>query len=471
MALDSKLRLQIATVLDNAGIKATEQQIDGLAAKLDKINKDAQGKQLENAIGGLDGKIGKIAKTLGGIPGTIGLIVGALELGYTIGTKFFDVVVRGWFGWEDAVTKLKKANKSLMKELQHNARVWEQQIQSSVTLQGRQIQMTEQAIKRLNDEAAAYTRLSKAKTDFANAGEDIEIQRLERERFEDMIALQANGEYDRAEQVSKIYDIYRQEIEAKKQIASYDEETLRLEQQQAAKEEEISKWMEKVANLRGQQAHWKAELDKLYSDDGPRLLAKDWDNLEKKILGNISNVEKQLEAAETQAGKYISDIDTGNVEMLARERNRATLADKLNLDKDKLLWQQQSDVLSKLRKQEADLYKAYDNLYDDNFVNKTSSEEWNAERDMILEDLEAIQNQISLATKQAMVFSAAPNDNSMWRYEQDIKASGMAFGGGFTMDYIKQARESTVQSYTELHDIKQNTEDLAEKLDQLLQMK
>lgn len=31
MAIDSKLRMSIVTALDNAGIKATEQQIDGLA--------------------------------------------------------------------------------------------------------------------------------------------------------------------------------------------------------------------------------------------------------------------------------------------------------------------------------------------------------------------------------------------------------------------------------------------------------
>ena len=83
------------------------------------------------------------------------------------------------------------------------------------------------------------------------------------------------------------------------------------------------------------------------------------------------------------------------MESLTRQRNRATLADKLNLDRDKLLWQ----------------------------------------------------------------------------YGQAVDQAGTSYGFKFSDDYIKQNYEATQKSYTELHDIKQNTEDLAEKLDQLLQMK
>ena len=117
MALDSKLRLQIATSLDNAGIKATEQQIDGLAAQIQKVNKEAESKKLENALGGLQGPLGKISNALKGIPAQVGLIAGAFETGWAIVTKFFDTVIKGWFGWEDAITKLKKANRALNKEL------------------------------------------------------------------------------------------------------------------------------------------------------------------------------------------------------------------------------------------------------------------------------------------------------------------------------------------------------------------
>lgn len=83
------------------------------------------------------------------------------------------------------------------------------------------------------------------------------------------------------------------------------------------------------------------------------------------------------------------------MESLSRERNRATLADKLNLDRDKLLWQ----------------------------------------------------------------------------YGQAVDQSGTSYGFNFSNDYIKQSFEDTQKSYTELQEIKENTQELAEKLDELLSMK
>ena len=221
----------------------------------------------------------------------------------------------------------------------------------------------------------------------------MDLQRLERERFEDMIALQANGEYDRAEQVSKVYDIYRQELEAKKQIANYDEETLRLESQRAAKEEEAYKWLEKIDKLTEQKKETEKRLQEL--DESDKFASKDYERLARPLTTKIAALEKQLDAAEAQAQKYVTDIDEGELASLTRERGRATLADKLNLDRDKLLWD----------------------------------------------------------------------------YGKAIDTAGTDYGFKFSSDYIKQSYEATQKSYTELHDIKQNTADLAEKLDQLLQMK
>ena len=223
----------------------------------------------------------------------------------------------------------------------------------------------------------------------------MEIQKLERERFEDILALQANGEYDRAEQVSKIYDIYRQELDAKKQLANFDEESSRLENERAAKEQEAYKWLDKIDKLEEKRKYWKEQMRKLEEGETEAATAKEYDRRESKIMRNINSVEKQLDAVEAQAQKYVTDIDEGAIESLTRQRNRATLADKLNLDRDKLLWD----------------------------------------------------------------------------YGKAIDAAGTDYGFKFSADYIKQNFEATQKSYTELHDIRQNTENLAEKLDQLLQMK
>lgn len=393
MALDSKLRLQIVTALDNAGIKATEDQINGLASKIQNINKEAAGSKIQNALGDIPGKLGKIAKGLSGMPAQIALIVGAFQTGWEIGTKFFNTVIKGWFGWEDAVTKLKKANRALNKELESNASTFDRLTQRRLTQHDQEISKIDSIIKKLNAEAQAYLRLGKAQSEFTMAGEDQDIQRLERERFEDMVALQSSGDYDAAEQVSKVYDIYRQELEAKKQLFKYDEDSAAFAAERAAKEQEAFKWVEKVDKLKKQREYWVERRDYLNGDFSVK--PADYDKLMKPIESKIASIDRQLTDADTQAEKYMADIDAADYEALTRERNRSTLVDKLTLDRDKLLWQA----------------------------------------------------------------------------EQAINADGNRYGWNFNDDWIQQNYNTSIQSYRELQDIKTNTENLAQKLDDLLGLK
>lgn len=393
MAVDAKLRMSIVTALDNAGIKATEDQINGLAKSMQKVNKEASDNKLANALGGVQGPLGKIGKALSGMPGQIFAIVGAFQTGYEIGTKFFDTVVRGWFGWEDAVSKLKKSNRELNKWLTNNAYTFDQSTQNAIALQDKQLAKYDAAIAKINAQTQAYTRLHKAQSDFANAGEDIDIQQLERERFEDILALQASGDYEAAEQANKIYDIYRQQLDAKKQLANYDEETARFEEERAAKEQEAFKWLEKIDKLQEKRKDWEARLKQL--DDDVEVSAEDYDRLQKPILANIASIDKRLASANAQAEKYASELDAGDLESLARERNRAVLVDQSNLNRDKLLWD----------------------------------------------------------------------------YGQSIDRAGTDYGLTLDKDFDEQSYKASMESYMELKSIKDNTENLAEKLDILLQMK
>ena len=392
-AVDEKLRMSIITALDAAGIKATEQQIDGLAAKIKKTNEEAKLDKLEGAIGDLPGKIGKIGKALTGIPGKIALITGAFTTGYEIGEKFGNMLAK-WFGWDDAIEKVKKANRSLARELTKTVAAWDAETQKRISLHDIETAKIDNAIAKINQQALAYTRLSKAASDFANAGEDQDIQRLERERFEDMLTLQSQGEYEAAEQASKVYDILRQELEAKKELANYDEESLRLETQRAAKEQEAFKFLDKVDKLKSQKQALQARLDEL--DDDEKITSKEaYDRLARPLNARIANIDKQLDAAEAQAEKYAAELDEGDLAALTRERNRSTLADKLNLDRDKLFW----------------------------------------------------------------------------NYDSYTGENGNPLGFNFSEEFIKQAAESSKQSYNELKSIKDNTEELAAKLDELLSVK
>lgn len=392
-AVDEKLRMSIVTALDNAGIKATQDQIDGLASKIQKVNSEAKMDRLEGAIGDLPGKIGKIGKALTGIPGQIAMITGAFTTGYEIGEKLGNLIAKA-FGWDDAVEKIKKANRALAKELAQATAAFETETQRRISLQDLEVAKIDNAIAKINQQALAYTRLSKAASEFANAGADQDIQQLERERFEDMIRLQSQGEYEAAEQASKVYDILKQELQAKKELASYDEESARFEAQRAAKEQEAFEFLKKVDNLQAQRKALEGRLDELDDDESITSKAA-YDKLAGSIQRRIAAVEKQLGAAEATAERYMADLSEGDIASLTRQRNRATLAERLNLDRDKLLWD----------------------------------------------------------------------------YDTAITQNGDSLGISFTQDYIEQAAESSKQSYEELKMIKDNTERLAEKLDELLSVK
>ena len=85
---NSTLRMDIVTALDNAGIKATEQQIAGLEKQLNKVNQKSKLDNLENSLGKLPGNLGKIQGALGGIAAKAASVFGAFMMGYDIGTKF-----------------------------------------------------------------------------------------------------------------------------------------------------------------------------------------------------------------------------------------------------------------------------------------------------------------------------------------------------------------------------------------------
>lgn len=196
---DSKLRMDIITALDAAGIKATQQQIDGLAKQIEKVNSKGNVDKLENALGDMPGKLGKISKALGGVAGQVGAVIGAFTTGYELGNLFFEKVQKGLFGWKDPIDQLKEANKALKRQQDEEIKQWQYKAQLVTNYYQAEQSAIDKSIAKINAQSQTYQRLSKAVSDLANSGEDADIQQLERERFQDVSKLQSQGEYDAAE--------------------------------------------------------------------------------------------------------------------------------------------------------------------------------------------------------------------------------------------------------------------------------
>jgi len=124
---DSKLKLQIVTALDAAGIKATKEQIDKMESSLSKFNKNGSDglTSLEKKLGRIPGPAGKIADIFEGLGGKVAKfggiatsVIGAFKIGWDIGTFLNDKVIKPLFKIKDPIEELKKSNQRATKELE-----------------------------------------------------------------------------------------------------------------------------------------------------------------------------------------------------------------------------------------------------------------------------------------------------------------------------------------------------------------
>lgn len=233
MAANDKLKLAITTELDNQGIKATEDQINGLANKISKVNKADGLSNLENALGDLPGPIGKIGKALGGLVGQVTAVIGAFKIGWDIGTWLNEKFVAPLLGIKDPIDQLKKHNKKLREEFANTQHKFNMSVDASATAFANQQQAIKDEISTIQKLGEQWNKASKAKLEYSLAGQDSQIQKLERERFEDIMALESTGaSQEEIDQANKLYDVFRKQYEAKKQL-------LELQNQQKASEKEI----------------------------------------------------------------------------------------------------------------------------------------------------------------------------------------------------------------------------------------
>lgn len=142
--------------------------------------------------------------------------------------------------------------------------------------------------------------------------------------------LQSAGEYDAADQANKIYDIYRKELEAKKQISAFDAESSMMEAKQIKNKEKINLLLEKEKKLEAEL--WKLEGWKDDLDAG--LSNKEIDKNQTQINARIKQIFRERDALEKEASTLADDLDAYDVESAARALKRATLVDSLRLESD-----------------------------------------------------------------------------------------------------------------------------------------
>lgn len=177
-------------------------------------------------------------------------------------------------------------------------------------------------IKKQDQLRQAVQRAAKAKNDFYNIGKDVEIQRLERERFEDVMQLEEAGDHEGAKQANALYDFYRQQIEAKKELQMFDQQTAELMEKQRAELEKQDQQRDKVLAKERQIFDLRRKIDELGQKANS---AAEYERGEKKLLRRIKTAQDELEQLRAQEQDFGAEHEQ---ELQNRAMARAVLLDK-----------------------------------------------------------------------------------------------------------------------------------------------
>lgn len=237
---DSKLKLQIVTALDAAGIKATQEQIDTMENAITKANKNGGDglTSLEKKLGKIPGPVGKIADVFEGLGGTVSKfgiaatsVIGAFKVGWDIGSWIYEKAVVPLFKIKDPIEEFKKEAKKADEQFNAMMSSIDEAADASARLQEKSSAALQKEIKEIDSASAAWQKAARNKIAYMTAGQDLETQMLERQRFEDVMRLQNEGDYEGAEQANKMYDIFEAQLKAKQELLRFDEETAAIQKQ------------------------------------------------------------------------------------------------------------------------------------------------------------------------------------------------------------------------------------------------
>lgn len=345
--VNNKLRLQIVTQLDAAGIKATKDQVDQLELGMRRAGnsgEDAGQKfgKLEKAIGNVPGPIGKIGEALGGLAGKATMVFGAFSLGVEIGNKIVDTAKK-WGLMKDTIAELKKENAEYNRHIEQLKQSLQAVVEEEENHMRLASEAAEKSIKAIDDQTAAYFRQATALEGIKKAEGNAEMLQLQRAKFEDMKAYSDAGYTEAAEQLGKYYDVLAAELTAKQQIEEFDRGSVKLAKELSSAEESYAVAAKSAEEAKKKQAEAEEALhqhrmknatiytgyDNVWYGDSDNAVIDD--QLEQTLKDATKYAEKEAAIAAKRAIK----LENVDAKVLQRQMERANLvaANALGVDR------------------------------------------------------------------------------------------------------------------------------------------
>lgn len=384
---DSKLRLSIVTALDNAGIKMTKDQIDGLEKSISKLSENGTSKveKVAGAFGGIPGPLGKIAKGFGGVVGQAALAVGVFTTCFKVGEKLNEVYnkiseeglanyVKGLWGAVDGTNQLNEDIKKSQESLTNAMTAASSQRMSMIQKEN---SLLDESVKKIQAQTAEFKKQADSVQGLRAAVTNDKIGELENEKYEAMRGYQEAGQFDAAEQLGKAYDVMIQQEKVKAEIEKHDRESAVLVKQRAAFEKEAAIAVQKTDKASNdlQQAQDKlASLDANKNEYGSR---SNYYKLRAQALKEVESAQKAYDTAVANEDVYAGKEQLFDNQMQQRllERNSLARAGELELTKT------------------IDAYNDYV-MQNGNVANALIDESWNQELSQTVQDTLEVQKEV-----------------------------------------------------------------------------
>ena len=330
----SEVAIHLSTYLKDAGIKASKAQVEKLSRDVGKLNRDMQREteRTEKRLGKLPGVFGKVQEAASGAFGTVLSVIGAFKLGWDIGTWLNDKVVKPLFGVED---ELKEAEKQIQKtELawKKAAEAFDESMKRWSANWDKVISGSDKARQNIEDLAAAYIKMQAAKERSETAAGDASVLGLERDKFN---AMAGAATPEQAAQLGKYHDVLLAEERARQSLAKFDREAETSAAKQAAAEDALREAFTKRVHLAQKLRELNKEIKSMDSAAAQMKYGYDGSIQKEEELKRMRDaVSRDLEAASRDVDRRKADVDALAASRAAEAQERENIIARTQLEID-----------------------------------------------------------------------------------------------------------------------------------------
>lgn len=367
----SEVSIHLSTYLKDAGIKASKAQVEKLSRDISKLNRETQREteRTEQALGKLPGAFGKIQSAATGAFGKALSVVGAFKLGCDIGEWIYQKIVRPLFKIKDPIEELKKKNREIEESWKRAVDAFNESLEKWAKGWERDIAATDRARQSVEDLTQAYLKMQSARERIQAAGDDAAMLSMQRDKFEAMAGAQTPEE---AAALGKYHDVLIAEQQTKQRLAKFDRDSEAAAVRQTSAEAQLATSLEKRARLRREMAELDRKLQYAQSQQSVQDLG--WENSNKEedaLLKRKDALQSQILAADRDVKNRKADLAAIREGRFAEAQERENIVARAQLEVDE-------------RKKAYDDYVAYVEAEDA----RRAKEEWQRQQDEIRREAE-----------------------------------------------------------------------------------